>query len=179
MKRENILEILENYKKKYPQEKEKINFLTDFVRSSEKPTDRKTLPGHITASALVVKGNGVLLIYHNKLKRFLQPGGHIENGDRDILSATLREVREEVGLDLRNSINKNLEPVFIDIHTIPENLKKDEREHQHYDFIFIFKIEEIEEVKLQAEEVSDFQWVDLDYDFKDDALMEAAKRARM
>ena len=96
-------------------------------------------PGHFTASAFVVDpaGVGLLLIFHRKLTRWLQPGGHIEAADNDLLAAARREVGEETGLP-----DDALEPVGdgifdIDIHPIPAHGV--EPAHEHFDVRFAFR----------------------------------------
>src|SRR5689334_19762081 len=54
-------------------------------------------PTHLTASAIVVGPEGVLLHFHKKLHLWLQPGGHIEE-DEPPWDAAPREVLEETGL---------------------------------------------------------------------------------
>ena len=56
------------------------------------------VPGHLTASAFVTNGEGVLLIHHDRLGRWLQPGGHVEPEDADLHAAALREITEETTL---------------------------------------------------------------------------------
>ena len=53
---------------------------------------RSCVPGHITASTLVVDhtGSQVLLTLHPRLGRWVQLGGHCEPGDPDIVDAALR-----------------------------------------------------------------------------------------
>ncbi len=66
------------------------------IAAQERWWHRETLPGHVTASAWIVDParTQVLLLHHGKLNRWLQPGGHWEE-DPDLLSAALREAREE------------------------------------------------------------------------------------
>ena len=72
--------------------------------------------GHITGSAWVVDttGDRVLLVYHRKLGRWLQPGGHCD-GDPDALAVALRETCEESGLDVRSLDDTIFD---IDVHGI-------------------------------------------------------------
>ncbi|KKQ88244.1 MAG: NUDIX hydrolase [Parcubacteria group bacterium GW2011_GWF2_38_8] len=53
-----------------------------------------------TVKVFIVYKNKILLRMHEKYKRWLSVGGHIEL-DEDPIQAALREVKEEVGLDVR------------------------------------------------------------------------------
>src|SRR5260221_14578866 len=65
--------------------------------SLSRPFDRLSDPTHLTASAVVVGPEGVLLHRHKRLRKWLQPGGHIDPGEAP-WQAALREVAEETGL---------------------------------------------------------------------------------
>lgn len=52
-----------------------------------------------TVDVFIVHNNKVLLRMHEKHHRWLVPGGHIEL-DEDPVEAAVREVKEEVGLDI-------------------------------------------------------------------------------
>src|SRR5688572_10919819 len=81
--------------------KHKADILT-LVRTSPAPADRTRYePGHLTASAFVLSKDGrLLLIDHPKLKRWLQPGGHVEAGEKDLRQSAQRELLEETALRL-------------------------------------------------------------------------------
>lgn len=93
-------------------------------------------PGHFTASGFVLGPDGasLLLIFHKKLGRWLQPGGHFELGDVDHLAAARRELAEEVGLHDLELVS----PLYdLDVHAIPANPK--EGEHLHFDLRALFR----------------------------------------
>ncbi len=71
-----------------------------FVLARDDACKRECVPGHVTASALVLDHTGTqaLLTLHPRVGRWLQLGGHCEDGDPDIVSAALREASEESGI---------------------------------------------------------------------------------
>lgn len=87
-----------------------------------------------TVEVFVVYNNKVLLRKHDKYKIWLSVGGHIEL-DEEPNKAAIREVKEEVGLDIQlfnsNKINlikiegykELIPPEFLNIHKINENHK--------------------------------------------------------
>jgi len=96
---------------------------------------RSCVPGHLTASALVVdsRGERALLTHHRKLGRWLQLGGHCD-GDADLAVVALREATEESGIE---GLVIDPVPIDVDIHTIPA--RKDEPEHLHLDTRFLVR----------------------------------------
>lgn len=94
---------------------------------------RSFLPGHITASALVISEDlsMVLLHHHAKLNRWLQFGGHCD-GDGNLAFSALRECQEESGISDLWIFPRVID---VDIHVIPRI--KEEPEHQHLDVRFI------------------------------------------
>ena len=88
-------------------------------------------PGHFTASAFVLSPDlsELLLIFHGKLLRWLQPGGHIDPEDVDVVSAALREVREETGLQEVSVVGDGL--LDVDVHEIPA--RGQAPSHEHFD----------------------------------------------
>jgi 8-oxo-dGTP pyrophosphatase MutT (NUDIX family) len=95
--------------------------------------DRTTMPGHLTGSALVVNHarTHVLLLFHSKLQRWLQPGGHAD-GDHDLAAVALREATEETGIA---GLAVLLPAVDVDIHRIPALGDMDS--HLHLDLRFV------------------------------------------
>lgn len=132
----DLLRTLEAYAQIY-QEPEIRNLLASAEKNSNL-TKRSNLEGHITASGLVLHEGKLLLVFHKKLQRYLQPGGHVDDGE-SLLEAAQREVFEETGiqtLPMFDGVEAGA-PIHIDVHTIPYNEKKNEPEHTHYDCMFL------------------------------------------
>lgn len=144
------------------------------IESNEKMIDRKNFVGHFTASAFVLsrKSKKILMLHHRILRKYLQPGGHIEKTDTSPLQAAQRELLEETGIDANylfyqcdEELNE-LIPFNISIHKIPENVSKNERSHYHYDLQYLFFSEDDIPVTLDELESSSFEWVEWE-SFKD------------
>lgn len=75
---------------------------------------RSCVPGHVTASTMVVRDGEVLLTLHPRLGRWVQLGGHCEESDTDILAAALREATEESGIE-----GLRMDPDLAAIHVHP------------------------------------------------------------
>ncbi|MCL3861767.1 NUDIX hydrolase [Actinotalea sp. K2] len=60
----------------------------------------RDLPEHLTASTLVLDEalTHTLLCFHRKGGFWVQPGGHVDPTDDDLLAGALRELQEETGL---------------------------------------------------------------------------------
>jgi 8-oxo-dGTP pyrophosphatase MutT (NUDIX family) len=118
-------------------ERDHLRAMQDLLASRGDPFTRKRfVPGHFTASAFVLspERDAVLMVLHAQLRRWLQPGGHIEPSDQDVESAARREVLEETGLDdLRLDQTSLLD---LDVHPIPA--RRDEPDHLHHDLRLLF-----------------------------------------
>lgn len=88
-------------------------------------------PGHFTASAFVLSPDDrdILLIFHPKFDRWLQPGGHVEPADVTVITGALREVAEETGVHDVDVVGEGL--FDLDVHEIPA--RKGDPAHHHYD----------------------------------------------
>ncbi len=93
---------------------------------------RTCRPGHLTGSAFVVdpERQACLLMFHTKLQRWLQPGGHAD-GDMNLANVALREAQEETGID---GLRVVVPAVDIDIHSVDPPT---EDAHLHLDVRFL------------------------------------------
>lgn len=71
-----------------------------FFRADHGPVRRGSGPDHLTASCVVFDASfeHTLLVFHRKGQFWVQPGGHVEDGDQSVVAAALRELREETGI---------------------------------------------------------------------------------
>lgn len=158
---EIINQLIKRYIEYYPQETNNISPLFDQLNSSSDLFDRGTLPGHITASAIVIESNKILMIYHPFLKKWLQPGGHVEQAEMPLETAK-RELLEETGFlaRLHPWHETYLIPFDIDIHLIPINEKKGEKAHLHYDFRYLLCLDKNSLINDQKDHELD--WIDFE-----------------
>jgi 8-oxo-dGTP pyrophosphatase MutT (NUDIX family) len=142
-----------------PAEIDRLRRMTELCDSVADPLSRSTFqPGHFTASAFILSPDrsALLLILHKKLGLWLQPGGHVDEGDAHLLATARREVREEVGIQELELLSPV--PVDVDIHEIPA--RKDEPSHRHFDVRYLFRAPS--RSFHAASDAGDARWVPLE-----------------
>ncbi len=115
--------------------------IIQFLKQTQYPFSRSTQHGHITSSAVLVNADSsaALLVWHRKLKRWLQPGGHCEPASDTSTHATaLRELLEETGLSTPAVALVDTTPFDVDVHLIPAT--RTEPAHYHYDVRYLFRL---------------------------------------
>ncbi len=108
-------------------------------------------------------GGETLLIHHGKLNRWLPVGGHIEKNETPD-NALRREVKEEVGLDIkflqypsfrRGNIGEVALPFYTNVHHIKED-------HVHYCLIYLVQPIGPELITLEKGKILRAKWFSLD-----------------
>ena len=98
---------------------------------------------HFTSTVFVVFEDKIALHWHNKVKMWLPPGGHVEENE-DPVQTAIRECREEMGINIdiiSDHSYKFSDPELSNIYP-PETILIESVEdkkigpHQHIDFIY-------------------------------------------
>lgn len=165
--KEQLALALDKYTNCFPEEHKVNKYFRDFIDRTDDNMlyDRSNQIGHITVSAVVATKSmdSFLLLAHHSLKKWLQPGGHVDAADSDLLSAACREVEEETGFsrqcfDVMASAD-GLPIIDIGSHYIPANPAKSEGEHFHHDIRFLFRLKRDENAVVpNAEESDGWRW---------------------
>ena len=134
------------------------------------PFDEAADPVHVTGSAIVLDGEGrVLLHRHKRLGIWLQPGGHLDPGESPA-DAAVRETLEETGLA---AVHADDPPrlLHVDVHEGP-------RGHLHLDLRYLLHADGEVAFAPAAGESPDVVWLAPDAAARrSDASLASAVRA--
>ncbi|GGM10176.1 NUDIX hydrolase [Micromonospora yangpuensis] len=120
---------------------------------------RRNFSMHVTVGALLVRGGAdVLLVDHLAYGILLQPGGHLEPTDSTLISAAVRELVEETGVDPSGLVPASKMPVYVEHGRVPARPAKDEPEHFHLDFGYSFLTTQADVGPIQESEVRGATW---------------------
>lgn len=121
-----------------------------------------------TASLVIIREEGVLLLHHRKLQTWMPPGGHVEPNELPH-EAALREAKEETGLDVQLYHQENMWVKEPNAYSIPRPflclleeipVYKETPAHQHIDFVFLGT--PIEGSQVGTDEGHDLRWFTFD-----------------
>jgi 8-oxo-dGTP pyrophosphatase MutT (NUDIX family) len=132
-----------------PEEEKSRELILSLLQLTEAPFSRDQFhPGHITCTAVVLHpaGGRFLLMHHHRHRRWLLPGGHVEDDDVTLGDTARREAIEETAVRIPRAAASRL--TGMDVHAIPA--RKGEPFHLHHDMIFAFTAES-EEFSLTDE----------------------------
>ena len=121
------------------------------VRWLPRPLEQAADPTHVTGSAVVLDPRGrVLLHRHKRLGLWLQPGGHLDDGELPAQAAR-RETREETGVVAAHPA-EGPRLVHVDVHEGP-------RGHVHLDLRYLLLVDTAQPPRPAAGESPDVEWL--------------------
>ena len=145
--RQKLIDQIEKYKPYNEQEEKDKILILDWIRNNENAFSRENAVAHMTASAWVVnrERTKVLMVYHNIYNSWSWLGGHAD-GETDLLSVAVREVKEEAGIS--------------NVHPVSEEMKKGKyvSGHLHFNLTYLLEADSEEAVSIKADENSGVAW---------------------
>ena len=159
MTREDSIRQIENYPPFNEQEEKDKALILGWIRDNENAFSRKNTVAHITASAWVVNKDRskVLMVYHNIYNSWSWLGGHAD-GETDLLSVAIREVKEEAGISNVRPVSEeifSLESLTVDGHVKKGNYVSS---HLHLNITYLLEADSEEQVSVKADENSGVAW---------------------
>lgn len=163
MMKENLIRQIENYPPFNEQEEKDKALILGWIRNNENAFSRENTVAHITASAWVVNKDRskVLMVYHNIYNSWSWLGGHAD-GETDLLSVAIREVKEEAGISNVRPVSEeifSLESLTVDGHVKKENYVSS---HLHLNITYLLEADSEEQVSVKADENSGVMWFSLE-----------------
>lgn len=159
MTRQKLIQCMENYEPFNEQEAMDKPLILDWLKTRDDAFSRENPVAHMTASAWVVSRDRsrVLMVYHNIYDSWSWLGGHAD-GETDLLSVAVREVREEAGI---SSVRPVSEEIFsLESLTVDGHIKKGRyvSSHLHFNVTYLLEADPEEAVCVKADENSGVAW---------------------
>ena len=155
----DLIKQLEAYQPWNKQEARDQESLLRLCRSGQDFYTRENGFAHFTASAWVVSPDRsqILMAYHNLYDSWAWLGGHAD-GERDLLSVALREVREESGLEAVRPVSAeiySLEILTVDGH---EKRGRYVSSHLHLNLTYLIEADPAAPIRPKPDENSRVGW---------------------
>jgi 8-oxo-dGTP pyrophosphatase MutT (NUDIX family) len=158
----DISSALSAYLERYPDETALLSEPVKLLSQDGDFASRRNFPMHVTAGALLVRGDTeILLVEHRAYGITLQPGGHLEPTDSTLIDAAVRELAEETGVDAGKVFPASQIPVYVEYGRVPARPEKDEPDHYHLDIGYSFTTSQADVGRIQESEVRGAAWYPL------------------
>ena len=159
MNRKELTEQIANYIPYNEQEERDQNLILNWIEEQENAFSRENKVAHMTASAWVVnpERDKVLMVYHNIYDSWSWLGGHAD-GETDLLSVALREVKEEAGITKVHPVSEKI--FSLESLTVDGHVKKGAyvSSHLHLNATYLLEADSEEAVSIKADENSGVAW---------------------
>ena len=159
MTRQNLIAQIEQYQPYNEQEERDKVLILEWIKNNDNAFLRENAVAHMTASAWVVNKDRskVLMVYHNIYNSWSWLGGHAD-GETDLLSVAIREVKEEAGIAYVVPVTEDifsLESLTVDGHV---KNGKYVSSHLHFNVTYLLEADPEESVSVKADENSGVAW---------------------
>lgn len=159
MTRQELIKEIEKYRPFNEQEEKDKTLILNWIRNNDNAFLRENTVAHVTASAWVVNKDRtkVLMVYHNIYNSWSWLGGHAD-GETDLLSVAIREVKEEAGI---SEVYPVSEEIFsMESLTVDGHVKRGEyvSSHLHLNVTYLLEADSEEAVSIKEDENSAVAW---------------------
>lgn len=160
-----IYTALQHYLRAHPDERDLFATPLRLLKAGRDLSHRGCFPAHVTVGALVLDEHAnVIVVGHRAYGIPLQPGGHTQHGDQDLVHAALRELAEETGIDPEQVTVLSATPVYAAYGRVPARPDRHEPAHWHLDLGYAFTISGSRPPLVpQIDEVTAATWHPLDH----------------
>ena len=163
MNRQDLINQLQSYQSFNEQEEADRQVMLELLQTSDNIFYRTNLLAHFTASAWVVNKSHthVLMAFHNIYQTYAWLGGHAD-GEEDLLSVALREVKEESGIHTVKPITEgiySLETIEVNGY---EKKGKYVPSHLHLNVTYLLEADDTESLHIKQDENSAVNWFPID-----------------
>ena len=159
MDRQELMESIRAYQPFNEQEKMDKPLILDWIETQDDAFSRDNTVAHMTASAWVVNKDRsrVLMAYHNIYDSWSWLGGHAD-GETDLLSVAIREVKEEAGIAYVRPVSENI--FSLESLTVDGHVKRGKyiSSHLHLNITYLLEADSEEDVRIKADENSGVAW---------------------
>ena len=159
----DLREKIEKYVPYNEQEEKDKNTILKYMYTFEDTIKINNEFGHFPASAWVVnkERTKVLMIYHNIYKSWAWTGGHAD-GESDLLSVAVREVKEETGVENVKVLDDDI--FSLEIVCVNGHVKRGKyvSSHVHLNVTYLLEVDENEILRTKEDENSGVKWVPID-----------------
>ena len=160
MDRQELMESIRAYQPFNEQEKMDKSLILDWIETQDDAFSRDNTVAHMTASAWVVNKDRsrVLMAYHNIYHSWAWLGGHAD-GDADLCSVAVREVKEESGIEEVKLLSD--QPFSLEILSVDGHVKRGKyvTAHLHLNVTYLMEADPVQEIRCKPDENSAVGWI--------------------
>ncbi len=154
-----LLYDIENYIPVNEQEENDKRVMLDYMKNNSDCLTRKNTIAHFTTSIWTVnkERTKTLMVYHNIYNSWSWIGGHAD-GEEDLTSVALRELKEETGVEHATLVSKDI--FSLEILTVAGHMKKGKYvpSHLHFNITYLAEADDDEMLVINEEENKDVKW---------------------
>lgn len=154
-----LIHDIENYVPVNEQEENDKEVMLDYMKKNSDYLERENKVAHVTTSIWTVNKarTKTLMVYHNIYDSWSWIGGHAD-GEEDLASVALRELKEETGVESAALVSKDI--FSLEILTVDGHMKKGNYVpgHLHLNITYLAEADERQTLVINEEENKGVAW---------------------